>query len=212
MSRHLYLVRHTEAEPGTQMDSSRKLTKHGEAEAEAIGKWLVSQIGRVDIVISSPFDRTMQTAEALTKALGSHMASTNGLEPEGRTAKYAWDEVMRLAQSSKEIMIVGHGPALSTLCLWLMGYDGDNEELRFEYGAVARLKLIEPRDREAGKGDAKLHWLLEPELVLPPAEVVAAAEAFFLEAKQPLEDSLVRVRPVSDLEDGSYLWQVTPVS
>lgn len=208
MARHIYIVRHTEAEPGAQADSSRKLTKTGEQQAEKLGQWLARQIGRVDIVIASPFDRTMQTAEPIAKALGAHVASTNGLEPEGRTAKYAWDEITRLMQASREVLLVGHGPALSTLCLWLMGFEGDKEELRFEYGAIARLKITDPRDRAPGKGDGKLHWLIEPELVLPPDAVVEAAEALLREAKD--DGDLVRVQQVSELEGGGALWRVTP--
>ena len=210
MARHFYLVRHTDSVPGAQMDSARPLTDDGKAKAEKLAKWLRALIGRVDIVIASPFVRTMQTAAPFGKELGAIVASTNGLEPEGRTANYAWEEINRLAQQSKEILLVGHGPALSTLCLWLMGYDGDNEELRFDYGSIARLKLTDPNDREAGKGDGKLQWLAEPDLILPAVDLVEAAESLMhLEASVPDLERVVRMRLVSELEDGGVLCQIT---
>jgi len=209
MSRHVYMVRHADAVPGAQMDADRPLTEDGKQKAAAMAKWLRSLIGRVDIVISSPFVRTMQTAEPMGVELGAIVASTNGLEPEGRTPSYAWEEIMRLAQQSKEILLVGHGPALSTLMLWLMGYDGDNEEARFEYGSIARLKVTDPNDTDAGKGDGKLQWLIEPDLVLPAAEVVEASEALLSEVHRGEVEQLVRMRLVSELEDGGILCQIS---
>jgi phosphohistidine phosphatase SixA len=67
----------------------------------------------------------------------------------------------RLAQESKNLMLVGHLPYLSHLVARLLGLPADKPLVRFQTGGVVRL------DREESE-QWVVRWMLTPEL-LPPS-------------------------------------------
>ena len=56
---NLYLQRHCKPTPGHPMDGSRSLTPEGVKQAQGMAAWMVKHIGRVDYVVTSPFNRAM---------------------------------------------------------------------------------------------------------------------------------------------------------
>ncbi len=143
------------------MDGTRQLDAKGIKQSNDMAKWLVGQIGRVDIVICSPFARGMQTAQIMAKALGAHVADSKMLEPDGKPEEM-WKEIERLAQQSKDVLVVGHDPSLNALLLWLcdLNYgkpESDPPEVRFEHAAIAHVTVL-PSPR--------LRWLVDPKLVI----------------------------------------------
>lgn len=175
MSFNLYLQRHCEPVPGHPDNAERPLTEAGEKCAADMAEWLKGYIGRVDIVITSPFVRAMQTATAMGKALGAHVADTRLLVPAEDDIAATWGEITRLAQASKDVLVVGHDPNLNRLILWLQGLMGphdmesDGTEIRLEWGSIAWMKVT----GEFGV----LQWLVTPLIVLADQDVVEAAEA-----------------------------------
>ncbi len=164
---NLYLMRHTEPVHGHPLDASRPLKDSGTKQAADMAAWLTKLIGRVDIVISSPFVRAMQTAAIMADALGSYVADTRMLGPEG-TPDEMWAEIERLAQQSKDVLIVGHDPSLNKLIFSLMGIEGDQSDLRLDWGAVAFMKI---KTGETGLLQfGTLQWLFTPLLLPPPEE------------------------------------------
>lgn len=187
---NLYLMRHAHPVAGHPMDGTRKLDSKGRAQSSEMAGFLVKEIGRVDICITSPFARAMETAEVMADALGCHVADSRMLEPDGKFDDM-WAEVTRLAQASKDVLIVGHDPSINAFCARLMGFTPstifdpalqsepqDFPGLRFDHGAIAWLKV-------SGKSGA-LQWLATPKLVHrdeAEQEVVEAARelaAFFV--------------------------------
>ena len=168
---NLYLMRHCEPVPGHPNNAERPLTEAGLKQAADMGKWLAGHIGRVDIIIASPFTRAMQTAQAMSKALGAHVADTRMLVPDG-TPEAAWKEIERLAQQSKDVLVVGHDPSLNTLIGWLQGFGEDfsPKELRLEWGSIACMTTK--------KTEGTLQWLVSPLIVLAEKEIVEAARGF----------------------------------
>lgn len=164
---NLYLMRHTQPEPGHPDNAERPLTEAGKQQAEDMAAWLAGHIGRVDIVIHSPFVRAVQTAQAMGKALGAHLADTRMLVPSGEPEEM-WKEITRLAQASKDVLVVGHDPSLNELILWLMGCTGDHEELRLDWGAIASMTID-------SQENGTLMWLVTPLIVLAQKEIVEAA-------------------------------------
>lgn len=164
---NLYLQRHTQPVQGHPDNADRPLTDAGKQCADDMAAWLAGHIGRVDIVIHSPFIRAVQTALPMGKALGAHLADTRMLQPNGKPEEM-WDEITRLAQSSKDVLVVGHDPSLNKLILWLMGGDGNQQDLRLDWGAIASMKA-------SGPGDGQLLWLVTPMIVLADKEIVEAA-------------------------------------
>lgn len=69
-----YVCRHGEAENNAKMiissraDNPHHLTDKGKKQAEDAGKWLASK--RIDLIFTSPFIRTRETAEIIAKKLG----------------------------------------------------------------------------------------------------------------------------------------------
>ena len=171
----IYLMRHCTAEPGHPMDSSRKLTSVGRKEAAQMAAFLVADIGRVDIVISSPFARAIETAEIMADALGSYVATTTLLEPDAKPPD-AWAEIERIGQQSQYVLIVGHDPSINLLLAWLI----NGGSIRFEWGAIAH---VAQKTMHRGTHDhvvARLHWFVDPKLMgkeEADAEVIEAARA-----------------------------------
>ena len=174
----LYLMRHCEPVPGHPNNAERALTEDGLKQAADMGAWLAGHIGRVDIVITSPFMRAVQTAQAMGKALGAHLADTRMLQPDGNPDDM-WKEIERLAQQSKDVLVVGHDPSLNALIGWLQGFDPNHEqeplgpaELRLEWGSVASMTV---KTTSGGGTAGTLQWLVTPLIVLAQKEIVEAA-------------------------------------
>lgn len=168
--KNLWLMRHAQPVHGHPMDATRELTADGVKQAEDMGEWLRTEFGRVDIVITSPFARAMHTAQIMADKLGSHVADTRLLEPDA-SPEDAWKEVERLAQQSKDVLIVGHDPMINALLMWLLGLKAGVPEVRFEHASIAYV--------DTRKNPATLKWLVTPDLVLDEeaAEVEEAAAA-----------------------------------
>ena len=201
MSQSLYLMRHCVPQPGERMDSERGLTDAGKKQAADMAAFMVRQVGRCDIVISSPFARAVETAEIMAQALGCHVATTTLLEPD-RDPEDAWKEIERLAQASADVLVVGHHPEIGKLADWLVcDEESKDAHLAFQHGSVALII-----------GD-KLQWLVTPQLVEKDegAQEILEAAAALVELHeatgQPVE-FVAKIRRVSELEDGGELWQV----
>ena len=85
----MFLVRHAEAAPG-EPDELRRLTPHGRDQARELGRRLVRDGVRADVVLSSPLVRARETAEAIAKepkrcatpsAAAARRSSRSGISP-----------------------------------------------------------------------------------------------------------------------------------
>lgn len=153
------------------MDGTRPLTANGKAQATQMAEWLKAEIGRVDIVISSPFARAIETAEIMADALGSYVATTRLLEPDA-AAPDMWADIERLAQLSKHVLIVGHDPSINKFLAWLIS----GGSIRFEHGAIAHVS-IKQREGLTPQVIGKLHWFVDPKLVAGTQEQAELEEA-----------------------------------
>jgi len=216
----LYLMRHAEPVKGHPLDATRELTADGIAEAQDMGDWFRDLTGRVDIVISSPFARAMQTAKIMADKLGSYVADTRMLQPDGNP-KDAWAEIERLAAASKEVLVVSHDPLINALLMWLLGLDAGVPEVRFEWGAIAHVRF-KAKPSEGIKSTNTLAWLVDPKLVLKQNDEITEAARAVVESLEDLDlresllpdedhiEQTVKMRMVSELEDGGTLVQLEP--
>lgn len=171
----LYLQRHAEPVPGHPLDATRPLTENGKMQAAQMAAFLVADVGRVDIVISSPFARAIETAEIMADALGSYVATTTMLEPDAKPED-AWMEIERLGQQSQDVLIVGHDPAINLLLAWLI----NGGSIRFEHGAIAHVAQKTMQRDTHQQVVARLMWFVDPKLVgreIADAAVIEAAHA-----------------------------------
>ena len=101
----LWLLRHAEAADGSP-DDARPLTDHGATQARAAGLSLARLGVTLELCLSSPKLRAMQTAELACEPLG--IAVTPAPELAGGPF-----DVEALAAGLEHVMLVGHDPSIS---------------------------------------------------------------------------------------------------
>jgi phosphohistidine phosphatase len=139
MARQLWLLRHAEAEPhGTRLDSERRLTARGEAQARAAGVALAQLDVAFEMVLFSPKVRARRTAElaaeAWSPAQRANLAEHAPLAGEFGIAE-AQDALHGISADGR-LLLVGHEPDLSRLVHALTGARAD-----FKKGGVAAVRL-----------------------------------------------------------------------
>ena len=145
----LYLMRHGEAEWGEPLDPTRALTSIGVKQTAAMAEFMVRQVGRVDLVLSSWFKRARDTADPMAKALGATAREDlSSLDPDAKAAD-AWSDIQNLAEihNATEVLVVTHHPLINALIEDLCGaFMGD----RFTVGSIVAIE------------DGCLLWLVGP--------------------------------------------------
>lgn len=136
------------------MDGTRQLTAEGKRQAGEMAAFMQRHVGRVDVVITSPFARAMETAGIMADALGAHVVDTTLMQPDGDPPGM-WKEIVRIAQASEHVLLVGHDPSINKLLGWLIG----GGSTRFEHGAIAHVKPA------TGEGSGMLHWFVDVKIV-----------------------------------------------
>lgn len=142
----LWLLRHAEAARGAP-DDARPLTERGVRQAKAAGRALARLGERIDICLSSPKLRALQTAERACEPLGVQIRAEPALAGEPF-------DVRELTAGLGEVLLVGHDPSFSLLI-----HDLTGAQTRIKKGGLA------------GIDEGKLVVLLRP------AELAAIAAA-----------------------------------
>src|SRR5207302_1506449 len=120
MARQLWLLRHGEAEPhGARADPERRLTERGERQARAAGRAIVRLRARIDLVLTSPKVRALDTARLAAAAWDAepqvHEPLAAGFD--GRASL----EALSLVDANGHLLVVGHEPDLSQTVADLAG-------------------------------------------------------------------------------------------
>ena len=149
----IYLQRHGEAWEGPRDDPTRGLTTIGREQTEMMGTWLVRQIGRVDVIFTSDFERARHTAKIMAEALGcDNVVTTGELEPDCKP-EGMWKAIQAAPKDAEHVLVVGHYPSIRFLAEHLCAAKTD--DLSFKHSAIAHIDV-----------DAKtLRWLVAPKLV-----------------------------------------------
>ncbi|MGC9105572.1 MAG: phosphohistidine phosphatase SixA [Thermoprotei archaeon] len=148
----LIIVRHGEAEPKVEglEDKERKLVKKGVKQMRRVAEFLDHMDYKVDRVVSSPYVRAYQSAEAIVEELGEDLKieTIPELEPEVDPAKLL-EKIKALDQQGAEatVVIVGHEPQLSAFIKLVTGAD-----VEMKKGGVAVIEF----DPNEGKGKLEL--------------------------------------------------------
>ena len=170
----LYLQRHGEAEAGERNDPTRGLTEQGREQVKLMGEFLVRQIGRVDLVVSSNFKRAFDTARGMADLLGCEIVETSpALDPDG-TPRIAWSDVEILTgaccpeTADAHVLVVSHHPLIGELAEYLCGVKTSDE--KFHHAAVMHI-------HGSGPGSV-MEYFVPPRLVeRDEATVIEAAAA-----------------------------------
>ena len=163
----LYLVRHAVAfrrDPDRWPHGRRRpLTPEGEEEFRLAVRGLARIVPKVDVILSSPFQRAWRTAEMLSE-LDSWPAPEPSpvLRAGRRSRRGASPEEVTLAledyPDAKRVAVVSHKIRLRELAAYLLTGKDDGMNIRIWQGSVTCIRF----DGAPAPGTGMLHWLLTP--------------------------------------------------
>jgi phosphohistidine phosphatase len=151
----LYFLRHAEAEEQDmgQSDADRELTGKGREQAQRAAAWLRKRKVKLDLILTSPSLRAVQTAEPVAEVLGVEIEEDARLTPGSlnlRTLRAALEAVGRPAS----VLLVGHEPDFSTLITRLTG-----EPVEMRKSALALVQGL-----ELAEDEMELVWVVPSKL------------------------------------------------
>ncbi len=125
MTRELLILRHGKSDWSTgQVDFDRPLKSRGKRGAQRVGLWLRQQNLLPDLVLSSPAERAIVTAQKSCKVMGKNVED---IKTDPRIYGAGSDELIALLQQVpadvRRMMLVGHNPGLEDLLMDLSGGD-----------------------------------------------------------------------------------------
>ena len=115
------VIRHGTAEDRAATDAARELTPVGRAEAERAGERVAALDPPPDAIVSSPYLRALQTAEAVAGHLGLAGTVTldEALVPDAPPSGVR--ELLARLSDRRHVVLVSHEPILSAACALLTG-------------------------------------------------------------------------------------------
>jgi phosphohistidine phosphatase len=153
---NLYLMRHASAglpRENPLLDDQRSLIKEGKEQCMLMARVLAALKVQVDVVVSSPLKRSLQTAQFVATELGyeARVEKSAALAP---GADYAdFQEMLAKYAEYEGVLAVGHNPNLFQFLGRLVTGNG-GAAIRMRKGSVARVDL----DRHP----PLLQWLIDP--------------------------------------------------
>ncbi len=153
---NLYLMRHANAglnRANPLLDNKRALIKEGKEQCMLMARLLSAFKVQVDVIVSSPLKRCLQTAQFVGTELGydAKVEISPALGPDADYA--AFQDLLAKYANREGVLVVGHNPNLfQFLGRLVTGNGGAN--LRVRKGAIARIDM----DRHP----PQLQWLIDP--------------------------------------------------
>lgn len=115
----LMILRHAEAELIAASDAARTLTVYGQHQAEQVGEYLQKHAYCFDILASSPFERTVQTAGIVSQYCDIQQQQQ---WPELSYHSDAVQAELRLMSAqTTNLLLVSHMPLVASLEAYLVG-------------------------------------------------------------------------------------------
>ncbi|NBV84828.1 MAG: phosphohistidine phosphatase SixA [Verrucomicrobia bacterium] len=139
---NLLLLRHAEAVDDAPSDRERPLTEKGKRQAGVVGNYLREHSINVDLVLSSPAVRTMETAKIVARSIKLDVFpapwALPGMDPE--SALRALDGFREF----KRILLVGHQPDIGGLVAKLLRLP-DAHKFHIRKASLFHLSLVANR-------------------------------------------------------------------
>ena len=163
---NLYLFRHGIAMdrglPGYEDDSQRPLTPKGAARIYRIAQAMEHLGVKLDLVLSSPYVRTQQTAQILASLykIEDRVHLTENLTPMHPPSALI-GEIHETYADALSILVVGHEPYLGALASVLLTGD-EKVALTFKKGGLCKFSI----DELIYGRCATLDWLITPKQML----------------------------------------------
>jgi phosphohistidine phosphatase len=154
---NLYVLRHASAgekRANPVLDRKRPLDKEGKQQCILVGSYLNALRINVDLIVSSPLKRALQTASLVGTELGyeSTIQLSEELAPGGTVEGFR--RLIDGLGEHENVLVIGHNPSLSTFLSSLITSSG-KANIRLRKGTIARvdctrkpgllISLIDPR-------------------------------------------------------------------
>lgn len=134
------IMRHGEAAPGYP-DKARRLTSHGELEAEKMARWLAERVAEGELgiprIYASPYVRAQQTAKKLCDAMGTSLETLDFITPDDSPSGVS-DWLLEQPEGTP-IMLVSHMPLVGELA-GLLVEGSPAQGIGFPTAAIAELE------------------------------------------------------------------------
>jgi phosphohistidine phosphatase len=145
-------------EDGSKVDRDRKLTRESREKLERVSRVLCEMEIRFDLILSSPFARTRQTAEIVAANLNckKRLKFLRHLEPDATIGPLI-EEINRLTKPKDSVLLVGHEPFLSGFISRLIT-GNDQACITLKKGGLCFLDIGKLRDGRC----ASLECLMAP--------------------------------------------------
>ncbi len=118
------ILRHAEAEPYASGDRQRALTPKGIVQSRLVGRFCLNAGLLPEVVLSSPYVRTVETAMHFTEVSGAPEATQCPWMGCGMSPEVACDALADYEKMDRVLMI-GHEPDLGCLIGHLLGIGGE---------------------------------------------------------------------------------------
>lgn len=152
----LYLMRHANAgvyRGNPLLDAKRSLVKEGKEQCMLMARMLGALKVQVDVIVSSPLKRAMQTAQFVGTELG-YEAKVEISPALGLNASYADFQALVGKYAGRDgVLMVGHNPNLWQFLGRIITGNG-GAAIRMRKGSVARIDMENHPPR--------LQWLIDP--------------------------------------------------
>lgn len=152
----LYLMRHADAgafRGNPAVDAKRGLVKEGKEQCMLMARALSALKVQIDVVVSSPLKRALQTAQFVGTELGydARVEVNQALAPNAGFAEF---QALMVKYADREgILVVGHNPNFFQFLGRLITGNG-GAAIRMRKGSIARIDM----DRHP----PRLQWLIDP--------------------------------------------------
>jgi phosphohistidine phosphatase len=155
---NLYLMRHANAgvpRENPAQDAKRALVKEGKEQCILIARMLSALRVQVDVIVSSPLKRSLQTAQLVGTELGydAKVEVSTALAPDADFI--AFQELLGVYADREGVLLVGHNPNLFKFLGRLITGNG-GAGIRMRKGSVARVDMT--------KHPPLLQWLVDPRM------------------------------------------------
>jgi phosphohistidine phosphatase len=155
---NLYLMRHANAgvpRDNPALDAKRALIKEGKDQCILIARMLSALRVQVDVIVSSPLKRALQTAQFVGTEMGyeAKVEVSAALAPDGDFI--AFQKLLDKYAGQEGVLMVGHNPNLFKFLGRLITGDG-GAGIRMRKGSVARIDM--------SKHPPLLQWLVDPRM------------------------------------------------
>jgi phosphohistidine phosphatase len=153
---NLYILRHASA--GTSranplLDVKRPLDKEGKQQCLLIANYLNSFNLQLDVIVSSPLKRALQTASYVGNEIGfeAKIMISEALSPGASVA--AFQKLLAELGQHENVLVVGHNPNLQQFLGSLVASPRP-ASIRLRKGGIARVDMT--------KRPPTLNWLIDP--------------------------------------------------